>query len=51
MTLADLSENEFNQRLEAMSDPEYDALTAEEFFAILVAMDTADEIHLNEQNN
>ena len=45
-TLADLSENEFNQMLENMSHLEYDALTSEEFFSILNAMDTADEIHL-----
>jgi hypothetical protein len=32
--------------LENMSKPEYDALTAEEFFNILAAMDAADEIHL-----
>ena len=29
-----------------MSNPEYDALTMEEFFNILAAMDAADEIHL-----
>jgi hypothetical protein len=45
-TLADLSEDEFEQMLENMSTPEYDALTAEEFFRILAAMDVADEIHL-----
>jgi hypothetical protein len=32
--------------LENMSNPEYDVLTAEEFFHVLAAMDAADEIHL-----
>jgi len=45
-TLADLSEEGFEQMLENMSTPEYDALTVEEFFNILAAMDVADEVHL-----
>ena len=45
-TLGDLREEEFEQMLENLSMPEYDALTAEEFFNILAAMDAADEIHL-----
>jgi hypothetical protein len=45
-TLGDLSQEEFEHMLENMSNPEYDALTAEEFFNILAAMAPADEIHL-----
>ncbi len=45
-TLGDLSAEEFEQMLENMSHPEYDALTAEEFFNILATMKAADEIHL-----
>jgi hypothetical protein len=45
-TLANLSEEGFEQMLENMPTPKYDALTAEEFFCILAAMDVADEIHL-----
>ena len=44
--LDDFNEEEFEQMLENMSAPESDALTAEEFFNILAAMDAADEIHL-----
>jgi hypothetical protein len=46
-TLADLSNEEFDQMLENMSKPDYDALTSDEFFKILAAMDTTDTIELS----
>ncbi|MCI0697255.1 hypothetical protein L0337_35285 [candidate division KSB1 bacterium] len=45
-TLADLSEEEFDLMLDNMSKPEYDALTSEEFFKILAAIDAADSLEL-----
>lgn len=50
-TLADLSEKEFDQMLENMSKPEYDALRAEEFFNILAAMGADDTIELSAHVN
>jgi hypothetical protein len=42
----DLSDEEFEQVLDNLSDPEYGQLTDAEFFGALSAMDEADEIKL-----
>lgn len=42
-----MSEQEFDQMLDNMSEPEYDALTSEEFFEILAAIDAADTLELS----
>jgi len=41
-----LSDEEFKQVLDNLSDPEYGQLTDVEFFGALFAMDEADEIKL-----
>ena len=42
----DLSDEEFEQILDNLSDPEYGQLTDAEFFGAISAMDEADEIKL-----
>jgi len=42
----DLSDEEFEQVLDNLSDPEYGQLTDAEFFGALKAMDESDEIKL-----
>jgi hypothetical protein len=42
----DLSDEDFEQVLDNLSDPEYGQLTDAEFFGALSAMDEADEIKL-----
>jgi hypothetical protein len=42
----DLSDEEFEQVLDNLSNPEYEQLTDAEFFGALKAMDEADEIKL-----
>jgi len=42
----DFSDEEFEQVLDNLSDPEYGQLTDAEFFGALSAMDEADEIKL-----
>jgi len=46
-TLADLSDTEFDQMLDNMSNPEYDAILSEKFFKILNTLDAADTLELS----